>query len=241
MKKWCAYLTAAAAFLSSPGPASADQTVVFHVGGFVPRSEDGRSSQDCRSGQRECRDVLAENLRFLVFDLSDFRGPQVGADWLVGIGRFAEAGVGVSFYRRTVPTIYADYVNRDGTEIAQDLALRVAPVSATFRLFPAGRDGAIQPYVGAGVSLLAWRYSESGEFVDFDDFSVFRDSFVDSGTTVGGVGLAGLRFAVSDQFGVGGEFRYQGGRADLDRTLGFAGDKLDLGGFSWLFTTHIKF
>lgn len=241
MKDWRGMLTVAITMLATAGVAAADQTVVFHVGGFVPRSEDARSPQDCRSGQRQCRDVLSENLRFLDFDLSDFRGPQVGADWLVGIGRYAEAGVGVSFYKRTVPTVYSDFVNRNGSEIAQDLSLRVAPVSATIRLFPAGRDGAVQPYVGAGVSMLSWRYSESGEFVDFDDRSVFRDSYVDSGQTLGGLGLAGVRFAVSDQFGFGGEFRYQGGRATLDDAKGFAGNRLDLGGFSWLFTTHVGF
>lgn len=241
MKNWRVFIAAATVLVSTVGPVAAEQTVVFHLGGFAVRSEDSRSPQNCRSGQQQCRDVLAENLRFLVFDLKDFRGPQLGADWLVGIGRYAEAGVGASYYRRTVPTVYADYINRNGSEIAQDIGLRIAPVSASFRLFPAGRDGAIQPYVGAGVSLLSWRYSESGEFVDFDDSSVFRDSFVDSGTAVGGLGLAGVRVGVSEHFGVGGEFRYQGGRADLDEGQGFAGNKLDLGGFSWLFTTHVKF
>jgi hypothetical protein len=40
---------------------------------------------------------------------------------------------------------------------------------------------------------------------------------------------------------VGGEFRWQGGSADLSPELNFAGDKLDLNGISYAATVHFKF
>jgi outer membrane protein W len=226
---------------ASPAAASADQVFSVHGGWSAVRSADGRTTADCRSGNTACRDVLVENLTFLSFDLADFNGGTVGADWLVGLGNWAEAGVGASFYRRTVPSVYTDLVNANGDEIAQDLKLRIVPITATLRLFPLGRRGGVQPYVGAGLSYLAWRYSESGEFVDFRDNSIFQDSFVDSGSQVGAVGLGGVRFAVTDAVLVGGELRYQGGRADLDPDRGFAGERLDLGGFSSLVTLQFRF
>ena len=40
---------------------------------------------------------------------------------------------------------------------------------------------------------------------------------------------------------VGGEWRWQQGKADLDPALNFAGDKLDLGGNSIAATVHVRF
>ena len=40
---------------------------------------------------------------------------------------------------------------------------------------------------------------------------------------------------------VGGEIRYQSAVADLPRDQGFAGTKIDLGGFNYLLTFNIRF
>ena len=149
------------------------------------------------------------------------------------------SGVGAAFTSRTVPTVYDDFVNRNGSEIAQDLKLRIAPVTATVRVLPFGRSRPVQPYLGGGVGFFAYRYSETGDFVDFTDRSVFRDSFTASGTTAGPVALAGIRFPIGDRWSLGGEVRYQKATADLSDE--FLGSKLDLGGFHYLGTLHVKF
>ena len=45
----------------------------------------------------------------------------------MGLGRFLEAGAGVSYSAQTVPSFYADFVDPDGTEVDQDLHLRTTP------------------------------------------------------------------------------------------------------------------
>src|SRR5690606_11082107 len=115
-----------------------------------------------------------------------------------------EVGGGVGFYQRTVPSIYADYVDEDGTEIDQDLKLRVIPVTAAVRFFPLSRDVGFQPYIGAGVAFNRRRYSETGEFLDFNDRSIFRVNFVDEGTK------AGPRFLAGVVFTIGYEARFEG-------------------------------
>ena len=50
-----------------------------------------------------------------------------------------------------------------------------------------------------------------------------------------------VRFPVGDSVLLGGEWRYSTAEADLDPSLGFFGNKLDLGGNSWLFTVAYKF
>jgi len=213
----------------APAPARAQQAINLSFGGFVPTGEDARSDGD----------VLIANRDILSFDVKDFNSGSIGIEWLLPFGEFFEAGVGAAFTSRTVPTVYSDFVNRDGSEIEQDIKLRIAPVTATVRVLPFGRSRAVQPYLGGGVGFFSYRYSEVGDFVDFTDRSVFRDRFVASGTKAGPVALAGIRFPIGDRWSLGGEVRYQKASADLSEE--FLGSTLDLGGFHYLGTLRIKF
>ncbi|MDP1571263.1 MAG: outer membrane beta-barrel protein [Vicinamibacterales bacterium] len=220
---------ALAALMASATPVAAQQSLNLSLGGFVPKGEDARVDGD----------VLLENRTFLLFDFSDFSTGSIGAEWLVPVGQYLEAGVGAGFSRRTVPTIYDAYVDRDGSEIEQDLRLRIVPLTATVRILPLGRRHAFEPYVGGGVGWLHWRYSEVGEFIDFRDFSVFRARYTANGSEVGPVAVMGARFRLGDHLALGGEFRYQAGEADLGED--FLGPKLDLGGYHYLATLQIRF
>src|SRR5262249_4299904 len=126
--------------------ASAQQSVNLFLGGFTPHSMDARGSDD----------VLFQNSAFLStenrasgIDIGKFNGVTIGGEYLVGLTRNVEAGLGVGFYQRTVPTVYTDLVNANGSEIVQDLKLRLVPFSATVRFLPLGQRSAIVPYVGA--------------------------------------------------------------------------------------------
>jgi opacity protein-like surface antigen len=213
-------------------PARADVVFGGSMGYYALQAEDGRSVDD----------VLFQNRGFLIFDLEDFNGFTFGGEFLVGLGNFVEAGVGAGYYQKTVPSVYADFVDSDGTEIDQDLKLRVMPVTFTARLFPVGRDAPIQPYVGGGVAILSWRYTETGEFVDFNNGNqIFRDIFEDEGKEAAPVAFAGVRFPVGDNMLLGGEFRWHGGEASLDPSQGFAGDRLDLGAYTAQAIFQVRF
>jgi hypothetical protein len=230
LNRTCASLLLLGAIvIGAAAPAAAQQTLNFSVGYFAPLGEDARVEGD----------VLNSNRNFLVFDVGDFASASVGAEWLVGIGEFVEAGAGLNFTRRTVPSVYEDFVDNDGTEIDQDLRLRIVPVSFTVRVIPTGQRSPVQPYFGAGLGVFNWRYSESGEFVDFSrGREIFRDQFVADGNQVGLVALAGLRFA-GEALSAGGEIRYQKADAELDDR--FAGPRLDLGGWTYQFNLGIRF
>ncbi len=221
-------------FIRTP-VASAQQQLVLSAGAFSPRSEDARTKND----------VLVNNLDFLAFKIQDFSGPLFGAEYLAGLGDHVDAGLGVGFYQRTVPTVYTAFVNTNGTEIEQDLKLRVVPVTATVRWLPLGHHNGVEPYIGAGVGVFNYRYSESGQFLATDR-SIFRGTFVGSGTAVGPVILGGIRVPVGS-WGVGGELRYQSasgqlpGDQDFSGTTGKVGPKLDLGGITYTFTVNVRF
>src|SRR5436189_287278 len=124
-------------------PALAQQTFNVSIGYFTVRGEDARASGD----------VLNANRNFLTFDMKDFNGASIGGEWLFPVGNFIEAGAGVAFTRRTVPTVYSRLVNANGSEIDQELRLRTVPAAFTFRVLPLGQNRGFQPYLGGGIGL----------------------------------------------------------------------------------------
>ena len=114
------------------------------------------------------------------------------------------------------------------------------PVTATVRVLPFGRT-AVQPYFGVGLGLFNWRYSEVGEFVDFDTFDIFRDRYVAEGNDIGAIILGGVRFPVGDKFSVGGELKYQSSTGTVGIDQGFLNERIDLGGLSTQFTVGFTF
>jgi hypothetical protein len=237
----CAIGLTAAVVLLAPASAFAQisrvsssehhNAVGFTLGGFFPRGEDGRVSGD----------VMVRDLDDLVFEVKDFNGGSVSGEWLFTLGNYMEGGVGVGFYKRTVPSVYRSFVNTDNSEIEQNLRFRVAPVTGSIRFLPIGH-GSVEPYVGIGVGIFNWRWSESGQFVDTSDSSIFPATYVAKGTKVGPVILAGIRAPIADVWDVGGEVQFQRATADIDRVeTGLVGDKIDLGGWHALFTMHVRF
>ena len=218
-----------AAIMTCARPAHAQQTLNFTLGYFAPLGVDARVSGDTLNVAR----------RDLVFDVGDFGSASVGGEWLLPLGNFFEAGAGVSFSQQTVPSVYADYVDSDGTEVDQDLQLRLVPLAFTFRVLPLGQRSPVQPYFGAGLGIVNWRYRESGEFIDFNaGLEIFEDSFEATGTSTGPIVLGGIRFA-GRTASAGGEIRYQ--HADGDLPNDFAGSRIDLGGWTYNFTVGLRF
>jgi hypothetical protein len=207
------------------------QSIGFTVGGFFPKGEDSRVAGDT---------ILAD-LDDLLFEIKDFTGGSFSGEWLYSFGDYVEAGVGVGYYRRTVPSVYRGFVNANGSEIEQDLKLRIVPITGTVRFLPIGHRS-VEPYVGAGIGAFNWRYSEVGQFVDTSDGSIFNNRYVANGTAVGPVILAGIRAPIADVWDVGGEIQYHRASGDTNRAESqLLGDKIDLGGVNVLFTMHIRF
>lgn len=228
-----ATVIAVMAVLVVPSTSRAQQAVTIHFGGFVPRGETGRSVND----------VLWNNLNAgddsLLFNVSDFNGATIGADWLIGLNDFLDIGLGVGAYSKSVPSVYATLQNQDGSEIEQDLKLRVIPFAATIRYLPIGRRDAFTPYFGAGVGVLRFRYQETGQFVDTRN-NIFRDTFTADGAATGPLIVGGARFPVGN-VDLGGEIRYQHAIGDVSAEDNFLGTEIDLSGVSYLFTFTVKF
>jgi hypothetical protein len=214
--------------VAAPASAQIVQSFQFGLGGFFPRTYDGRIEGD----------VLVENLiadEPLIYNIEDLKSVNFFGEWIVSFGGRVEVSGGLGYTKGSVPSLYRDLVNElpsgELREIEQEISMRQIPVTGLVRFLPFGRASDVQPYVGAGIAAINWRYSEVGEFVDTFDYSVFDARFIDSGTTIAPVVLGGVRFPIGgDVFGLSMEYRYQWGEADLDPEVGFLSDRLDLAG-----------
>jgi hypothetical protein len=215
---------------ASAAPALAQQTVNLTIGGFIPRSADNRVDDD----------VLVNNRSLYAFDIGDFKSASVGGEWLFPIGGFLEGGAGISFTRRTVPSVYLRFTDNSGNEIEQDFRLQRTPIDLTLRVTPLGRETPVQVYFGGGLTVVPWRYNETGDFIDFNDNrSVFSEDFQAKGTATGAVALGGVRFQ-SRTATAGFEVRYHKVDDDID-PIDFSGSRIDLGGWTYQGTLGVRF
>lgn len=227
----CVLVLACAALAASARPALAQQTLNFSWGFFMMRGEGGRVETD----------ILLIEHNDLVFDVTDFNGTTLGGEWLIPIGNLFEVGAGVSLSRKTVPTVHVRAVNSDGSQIPRDLGLRQLPVAFTVRVLPLGQSYRVQPYLGGGVAVVSWGFSESGDFVR-PNGSIFRnEKHTATGAATGPVVLFGLRVS-GETLTFGFEGRYYRARGSFGPVFARVRDAdIDLGGWNLQFTAGIRF
>lgn len=229
------------------------QAVSLNIGGFMARGIDGRcpnvSLTSSGSPLLVNCDILGTELNAgqidaLLFNLKDFNNVTFGGEWLIGVGNMLEAGVGIAYYSSgQVPSVSANYVNQaDNSEITQQIRLRIVPITATIRFLPLGRANVVEPYIGGGIGIFPWRYSEVGQFLfpNADGtLDITSASYVASGTAVGPVILGGARIPFG-RYAIGGEIRWQQAKGTLPLDQ-FLSDHVDLGGISYQATFVVRF
>jgi hypothetical protein len=239
MKRFIIFIFAATALIASVAPARAqDQGFSVNFGYFWPKDVESRTSGDVLNANK-CLDVsfVCEPQ---LFDIDDFGSGAIGAEYIVGLGRFIEVSGGIGYQSGSAPAIYERFQDVDGSEIESDLKLKILPITGIVRVIPTGRRAPIQPYAGIGIAALRWHYSESGEFIDPRTLEIFRDQFKADGTEIAPIYLGGVRAPIGDSFLIGGEVRFTNADGDLDPTE-FQGDRIDLGGTTFLVNLTWRF
>ncbi len=226
------------------------QAVSFNIGYFSVRGLDGRSPTDIALNEL----VLAGDMDALDFPTvgcpaergassclkSAFNKVTFGGDWLFGLSDFLEGSVGLAYYSSgNVPSVSRNFVNTDGSEVTQDLKLSVVPITATVRFLPIGRRNVVEPYVGGGLGIFIWKYTEVGQFVGADQ-SIFTNTYKSNGTKLGPVVVGGVRVPFGD-YAAGFEVKYQRAEGDLGSTFAPLATTVDLGGISYQATFVVRF
>jgi hypothetical protein len=207
-------------------------TVNFTIGYFALKGLESRVDED----------VLLNNLQNaqpLLFEIKDFNSAIVSGEYLFALGSNFEAGVGVGYSQRSVPSVYAALTRPGGVEIEQELKLKQIPVTFSGRYLFMPRGSSVEPYIGGGLVAIRYRYSEVGDFVA-PDLSIFPARYVKDGVALGPMFLGGVRVPAG-RWTVGGEARWQKAEGKDLLQEGFLGDRLDLGGWTGNFTFGVRF
>ena len=235
------------AALPSIAAAQVVHSVSFGAGIFFPRGADARVDGDVLVANLTQPDVpgFPGVTSSLQFEIGRFRSYPIFGEWHIGIGKHIEVSAGAGYYSRKVNSRYRDLVNsaRNDEDIRQTLTLRAIPITGIVRFLPLADAASVQPYVGAGVTAINFRYAETGEFVDPSDLAIFNDQFEAKGTALGGLILAGVRLPMGgDVYAFNVEGRYQFASGDTGGTAAnFLGDKIDLSGGSLNFSFLVRF
>ena len=216
-----------------------NNTVNFTVGYFALKGLESRVADDVLVNELLNPGLVNGKPQPLLFEIKDLNSVPFGGEYLIGLGRQFEAGVGLAYSQRTAPSIYANLTHSNQDEIRQDLKLKQVPVTFTGRFLLLPRGSSVEPYIGGGVVAIKWRFSEAGEFVDTDG-TIFSALYEANGTSAGPIVLGGVRFP----FGAlvaGAEGRWQKVEGKGLLADGFLGDKIDLGGWTLNFTVGARF
>ena len=176
----------------------------------------------------------------LTVDHGDFNAPGIGLDVGVAITPRIEAQFGLDFSQSKTVSEYRDFVDNNRLPITQETRLRELNLSGNIKvaLTERGRDvsrfawvpRSIVPYAGAGGGVLWFDVDQTGDFVDFVDFSVFTDVFQSRGWAPSAQVFGGVDVRVFRRLYATAEGRSLWAAGELGREwIDF--DPIDLAGF----------
>lgn len=175
-------------------------------------------------------------------DASEFEDAVAGIDYIYEMQRNVGLMLSADLFEGQQDQSYRDFEDNLGNRISHTSTLEITPLTAGIVVKLAPTDAPIVPYVGAGGGIYAWRYEESGDFVDFGGATlpVFTDTLEDEGTALGYYVLAGLEVPISSSFSIVAEGRWDrvddelGGDFEGLGTLDLSGRRV-MGGLAWRF------
>ncbi len=178
--------------------------------------------------------------RQLTIDKSDFNSPGIAADFAVAITPRLDTQFGFEWNKSTQQSEYRDFVDNNFLPITQVTSLKTIQLmgGVRFALTPRGHDVSrfawvprrVVPYVGAGAGVVYYDFLQTGDFVDFQNLSVFADVFRSKGWAPGGHAFGGVDLQIYR--GLYGTFegRYTRAAGELGRDF-IDFDPIDLSGF----------
>jgi hypothetical protein len=188
-------------------------------------------------GNSDWYDFVAD---LLTVDSKDFNAPGFGLDVNVPMTSRLDAQFSFDISRASKLSEYRDWVDNNRLPIEQTTTLRELNLGGNIRysLLPRGQQVSrlvwvprrIVPFVGAGVGAFHHRLEQIGDFVDFQDSSVFGDTFLSTGWTPSAQLFGGVEVRVLKRVYVTVDGRYLWAADDLGRDwIDF--EPIDLAGF----------
>ena len=176
----------------------------------------------------------------LTLDKGDFRAPGLAADLAIALSPRVDVVGGVEVARTRARSEYRGFVDNNRLPIEQTTSLSTFNLTGSIRyaLVPRGHavgrlawvPRRVVPYVGAGAGAAWYKLTQSGDFVDFVDLSVFPDFFQSTGWSPEAHGFAGVDLQIHRRLFATFEGRYVWSSATLGRDF-VDFEPIDLAGF----------
>ncbi len=214
----CAGLAVSPAFAQPPPPVSMTQDLPsadFLFG--RPRATLGlRGALAMPTAGSDLFDFIRDEL---TIGRRAFNGPAFAFEVGLPVTSRVDVVVGADLARGKVLSEYRDFVDNNELPIQQESVLKQNGLNASIRLLLTPRGHAVgrfawvpsrlTPYVGAGGGLLWWDFRQTGDFVDFQNFEVFPETFQSGGTTPTAHVLGGFDVQMYKRLLLSIEGRYQ--------------------------------
>ncbi len=171
-------------------------------------------------------DLFADNeFDFGITD-DDFRTGSFGFEFDFAVLPRVDISIGIDNGNAETYGSYLDLVYEDGGEIEHSARLAVTDLSLGVRLRLLGGAARVRPYLVGGFTGAYYRYTEIGDFVDFETADIYYDVFEETSFLPGffagaGADVAVVRFREAGSLDLFGEFRYV--RSQGQHTEGFDG------------------
>jgi hypothetical protein len=187
-------------------------------------------------------DLIGTDTLFTL-DRDDFRGVSFGGEIAVRLTERWDVALGVAYAARRIQSEYVLYFDQDENPIEQETSFRTVPVTVSGKYYLTDRGRSIgrfawvparlAPFVTGGVGIVAYRFEQTGDFIDFRDpefMPIVFDRLTISGTAPYVHAGAGVDLSLSKSFVLTGEARYGWASGDPSRDFQGGYDNLDLAG-----------
>ena len=187
----------------------------------------------------------------LTVDKSDFRSSAWRAELAMRATNRFDVAFEVGLSHSQTQSEMRDWVDLDNLAIEQATAFTRVPVTLSLKRYFRDRGRSIgqfafiperwSPFVGAGAGLLWYKFSQQGDFVDFQTLDIYYDSLASKGTTPTAHLFAGADVTLGSRFIVSGEGRYSWAHTGMNNFAFEGFDDINLDGFQVMLGLSLTF
>jgi hypothetical protein len=161
-----------------------------------------------------------------------------------------DVGLGVGWTRSRALTEYRRWIDADDGPIEQETTFQVvySTLGIKYALRERGRQigrlawvpSRVTPWVGAGIGVSAYKFTQVGDFVDTETLEIFSDALETSDEGLILYGSLGADMTLVKNAIVTAEVRYSYSSADVDGSYLYFND-IDLGGLQFMVGLGFQF
>ena len=175
----------------------------------------------------------------LTIDRFDFASATIGTSLAIRLSGRNDLVLDLGYSNVSHGSEFRDWVDQNEQPIEQTTSLRRIPITAGLRHYVTSRGRAIGQfawiparralYVGVGGGMMEYKFSQAGDFIDFNSLNVFNDQFVSQGWTAVAHAAAGLDIGLGTFTMLTAEARYTWAKAPMSSDFQDF-NKIDLSG-----------